>query len=87
MNLKLVKNASKMYSKSAEIPAVPTQAKVADRTTISRSASSLTMRALLPPNSKRCLPNRSWTAKATFFPTGVLPVKETNLIRLSAAIA
>ena len=68
-------------------PAVPTQAKVADLTTISRSASSSTIKALLPPNSKRCLPKRSCTVKATLLPTGVLPVNETNLTRGSAAMA
>ncbi len=66
-------------------PAVPTQAKVAERITISRSASASTMRALLPPSSRRCLPNLLCTVSATSRPTAVLPVKETSLTRRSSA--
>ena len=44
------------------------------------------MRALLPPSSNKCLPNRPVTVIATLRPTGVLPVNETNLILLSSAI-
>ena len=46
-------------------PAVPTAANTADLTTMSTSASSDTIRQLLPPNSNRCLPNLSWTVSAT----------------------
>lgn len=50
-------------------PAVPTLAKSTDLTTISKSASSSTTMALLPPSSKIFLPNLSCTATPTLYPT------------------
>lgn len=47
-------------------PAVPTQAKGTARTTKSKSASSATMMALLPPNSKSNFPNLFCTSTPTY---------------------
>ncbi|KAH1022293.1 hypothetical protein HUJ04_011715 [Dendroctonus ponderosae] len=53
--------------------------------TIFRSASSATIRALLPPNSSRLFPKRFCTSTATSRPTWQLPVNESSLMRRSEA--
>ncbi|CAN7950284.1 unnamed protein product, partial [Ixodes pacificus] len=68
-------------------PAVPTQANSAARTTMSRSASLSTKMALFPPSSSRGRPKRSCTLRATWRPTGVLPVKESRRTRSSLDMA
>lgn len=68
-------------------PAVPTQANTEAWITMSRSASSATIIALLPPNSSRDLPNLFWTSIPTWSPTLVLPVNDTRGSRVSLAIA
>ena len=49
-------------------PAVPTAPKTAPITVISRSASGVTMIALLPPNSNNALPKRPATVVPLFYP-------------------
>ena len=63
---KTEKNQTKRLSKDFQLhlsvvhrcPAVPTAAKVAALMTMSMSASSSTIKALLPPSSNKCLPKR-----------------------------
>src|SRR5580704_1841373 len=67
-------------------PAVPTAPKTDPRMAISISASPEMMIALLPPNSRRDLPNLAATVTATAFPIRVEPVAETRGNLVSAAI-
>ena len=67
-------------------PAVPTAPKSTARTARSRSASSRTMTALLPPSSKSERPIRRATASPTARPIRQLPVAETSGRRASFAI-
>ena len=59
-------------------PAVPTAPNKIARVARSRSASSATMMALLPPSSRIDRPKRRATASATRWPTCVEPVNEIN---------
>ena len=56
-------------------PAVPSAPNKIARTASSRSASSATMMALLPPSSRMLRPNRRATVSATRRPASVEPVK------------
>src|SRR5690242_1023549 len=67
-------------------PDLPTAPNTAPVNTIFRSAFSVMMIALFPPNSKIDLPKRSAVAAATIFPTLVEPVKEISGMRSSAFI-
>src|SRR3546814_2506777 len=53
---------------------------------MSRSALSVIIMALLPPNSRRALPRRAPTTAPTDFPIRVEPVAETSAILGSFAI-
>ena len=67
-------------------PAVPTAPKSVAGSTISKSASSMTIRALLPPQSKMPLPKRAPTLPATSLPMAVEPVKEIRGSRVSSTM-
>mmetsp|Transcript_19598 Transcript_19598/g.55125 ORF Transcript_19598/g.55125 Transcript_19598/m.55125 type:complete len:251 (+) Transcript_19598:782-1534(+) len=68
-------------------PAVPIAAKTTDGRATLRSASSMTVTALLPPSSRMLRPKRPATVVATSRPMAVLPVKEINGRRPSDAMA
>lgn len=65
-------------------PQVPAAEKVHPVNAILRSASSIIIAALLPPNSKIVFPNLLETLSETIFPILVLPVNETKLILASS---
>ena len=64
-------------------PAVPTAPNTAPIKDISKSACSVMMMALLPPNSKIVLPKRLATSLFNSLPMRVEPVAETNGILVS----
>ena len=64
-------------------PAVPMAPKTAALTASDKSAFSVIIIALFPPNSKRHFPNRFPTATATFLPIAVEPVAEIKETRVS----
>ena len=66
-------------------PVVPAAEKVIALIVKSRSAEGQTIAALLPPNSKRLLPNRLATIGAKALPISQLPVAENRLIPSSSA--
>ena len=70
-------------------PAVPTAPKTAPMIDILRSAFSVMMMALFPPNSRIDFPKRSATFFPTILPTLVEPVKETKaaLMRCEAGFS
>lgn len=67
-------------------PQVPAAEKVHPVNAKLRSASSIIMAALFPPNSKMVLPNRFATLSDTILPIFVDPVNDTKSILLSSTI-
>ena len=64
-------------------PAVPTAPKTTATMAMFKSAFSVMMMALFPPNSKRLLPMREATEAPTIFPIRVEPVAEIRGTLLS----
>lgn len=67
-------------------PHVPTAANVQALNAIYKSASSIIIVALFPPNYNKTFPNLSFTFCWIIFPTFVEPVKEIRGILLSSTI-
>ena len=67
-------------------PAVPAAPNTTARMAMSKSACSLTMTALFPPNSNKERPRRWATAVPTLTPMRVEPVADTNGMVLSLLI-
>jgi hypothetical protein len=65
---------------------VPTAANVQALNAIYKSASSIMIVALFPPNYNKTFPNLSFTFCWIIFPTFVEPVKEIRGILLSSTI-